>query len=87
MSVPFLGILESPLAMRRFNGWATVFWIIMIPISIATGWIALVTFLGAISLWALVAGHLGAWQSARVECKQQEDADVQEVLDVVKEKL
>jgi len=29
----------DPVFMRRVNGWLTIFWIAMIPISIITGWI------------------------------------------------
>ena len=29
----------DPVFMRRVNGWLTIFWIVMIPVSIATGWI------------------------------------------------
>jgi len=67
--------------MRRVNGWFTIFWIVMIPVSLATGWISSVTYVAVLSLWALVSGHWAAWQAARVEVHQDEDADVQEVLD------
>lgn len=71
----------SPIAMRRLNGWLTIFWIAMIPISLLTGWIGSVTYVAVLSLWALVSGHWAAWQAARVEVHQDEDADVQDVLD------
>jgi hypothetical protein len=76
----------DPVFMRRVNGWLALFWVVMIPISIWTGWITSVTYVAALSLWALVSGHWSAWQAARVEVKQQEDADVAEVLTAV-EKL
>ena len=57
----------------------------MIPISIFTGWISSVTYVAALSLWALVSGHWSAWQAARVEVRQEEDADVQDVLDKLDE--
>jgi len=78
---PLTALSTSPLAMRRVNGWLTIFWIAMIPISLATGWISSVTYVAMLSLWALVSGHWAAWQAARVEVHQDEDADVQEVLD------
>jgi type VI protein secretion system component VasK len=56
--------------MRRVNGGLTIFWIVMIPFSIATGWINSVTYVAALSLWALVSGHWSAWQAARVEVAQ-----------------
>jgi uncharacterized membrane protein len=64
-------IQGDPVFMRRVNGWLTVFWIVMIPVSIATHWISSVTYVAALSLWALVSGHWSAWQAARVEVNQQ----------------
>jgi hypothetical protein len=63
----------DPKFMRSVNGWLTVFWIVMIPISLATGWIHSITYVAALSLWALVSGHWSAWQAARTEVKQEED--------------
>lgn len=57
--------------MRRVNGWLTIFWVAMIPVSLVTGWIASVQYVAALSLWALVSGHWSAWQAARVEVTQQ----------------
>ena len=64
--------------MRRLNGWLTIFWIVMIPVSIATGWVHSVTYVSALSLWALVSGHWSTWQAARVEVAQQREADERE---------
>jgi hypothetical protein len=58
--------------MRRVKGWLALFWLVMIPISIATGWVSSVVYVSALSLWALVSGHWAAWQAARVEVKQDE---------------
>lgn len=66
-------IQGDPVFMRRVNGWLTIFWILMIPISIVTGWIDSVTYVAALSLWALVSGHWSAWQAARVEVAQAEE--------------
>lgn len=66
-------IQGDPVFMRRLNGWLTVVWIIMIPVSIITGWIHSVTYVAALSLWALVSGHWSAYQAARVEVKQDEE--------------
>jgi hypothetical protein len=60
--------------MRAVNGWQTIFWLVMIPVSLLTGWISSVTYVAALSLWALVSGHWSAWQAARVEVKQDEEA-------------
>src|SRR6187549_1552654 len=63
----------DPVFMRRVNGWLTIFWIVMIPVALLTGWINSVTFIAALSLWALVSGHWSAWQAARVEVEQQRE--------------
>jgi hypothetical protein len=65
----------DPVLMRRVNGWLTVGWIIMIPVSYGLGWLKSVTYVSALSLWALVSGHLSTWQAARVEVAQQEQID------------
>ena len=65
----------DPKFMRRVNGWLTLLWIAMIPISIEMGWLTSVAYVSALSLWALVSGHWAAWQAARVECEQQRQAD------------
>ena len=63
----------DPVFMRRVNGWLTMFWLAMIPISLATGWVNSVVYVSALSLWALVSGHWSAWQAARVEVAQAEE--------------
>jgi hypothetical protein len=67
-------IQGDPVFMRRVNGWFTLFWIAMIPFSMAMGWLHSVAYVSALSLWALVSGHWSAWQAARVEVEQQRDA-------------
>ena len=68
--------------MRRVNGWLTIFWLVMIPVSILTGWISKVTYVAALSLWALVSGHWSAWQAARVEVQQAEEMEKREKEDL-----
>ena len=72
----------DPVFMRRVNGWLTIAWIVMIPISLITGWVESVTYVSALSLWALVSGHWSAWQAARVEVQQQAEAREREKEDV-----
>lgn len=60
----------DPVFMRKVNGWLTILWIAMIPISLLLGWLDSVTYVSALSLWALVSGHWSAWQAARVEVAQ-----------------
>ena len=64
----------DPKFMRRLNGWLTIFWIVMIPVSLAMGWLNSVVYVSALSLWALVSGHWSTWQAARVEVAQQAEA-------------
>ncbi len=47
----------------------------MIPVSYELGWLKSVTYVSALSLWALVSGHWSTWQAARVEVTQQREAD------------
>jgi hypothetical protein len=75
-------IQGDPVFMRRVNGWLTVFWILMIPVSIVTHWISSVTYVAALSLWALVSGHWSAWQAARVEVKQEKEEEQEEKQDL-----
>jgi hypothetical protein len=63
--------------MRRVNGWLTMFWLGMIPVSLAMGWLKSVAYVSALSLWALVSGHWSAWQAARVEVAQQRELERQ----------
>ena len=67
----------DPVFMRRLNGWLTMFWIAMIPVSFELGWLKSVTYVSALSLWALVSGHWSTWQAARVEVTQQAEAQQQ----------
>lgn len=60
----------DPIFMKRVNGWFTIFWVVMIPISYEMHWLSSVTYVSALSLWALVSGHWSAWQAARVEVNQ-----------------
>ncbi len=64
-------VQDDPKLMRRVNGWLTLFWVAMIPVSMVAGWLSSVVYVSALSLWALVSGHWSAWQAARVEVNQQ----------------
>jgi hypothetical protein len=78
MKIPknlWASIQGDPVFMRRVNGWLTLFWLSMIPISYELGWLKSVVYVSALSLWALVSGHWSAWQAARVEVEQQKEAE------------
>src|SRR5689334_10559528 len=76
-----MGVIKSlwasvqgdPVFMRRLNGWLTICWLVMIPVSYSVGWLRSVTYVSALSLWALVSGHWSAWQAARVEVEQEKE--------------
>jgi hypothetical protein len=72
----------DPVFMRRVNGWLTIFWLVMIPVSLATGWVKSVVYVSALSLWALVSGHWAAWQAARVEVAQKQESERRASADV-----
>lgn len=75
----------DPVFMRRVNGWFTVFWLIMIPISFSLHWLNSVTYVSALSLWALVSGHWSAWQAARVEVNQDKESKKKDKEDIPKD--
>jgi len=68
----------DPVFMRRVNGWLTIFWLAMIPVSYELGWLKSVVYVSALSLWALVSGHWSAWQASRVEVAQAREMERQE---------
>lgn len=64
-------VMDDPVAMRKFNGWATVIWFIAaFPICFFLS--ESVAFLVFVSVYAVVTGHLSAWAAARVEVKQDQ---------------
>ena len=71
-------IQGDPVFMRRVNGWLTIVWIAMIPVSMVFGLLNSVTYVSALSLWALVSGHWSAWQAARIEVEQLAEARARE---------
>lgn len=71
-------VQNNPKLMQKANGWLTIFWLAMIPVSVITGWIHSVAYVSALSIWALVSGHWSAWQAARVEVQQQREQEERE---------
>ena len=71
-------IQGDPVFMRRVNGWLAIFWLAMIPTSFFFGWLSSVTYVSALSLWALVSGHWSSWQAARVEVAQERESQRQQ---------
>ncbi len=73
----------TPQRLRAFWLGVGLLTVLLWPIATFAGWINSSAFISHISLAALVLAAFGAWQSTRVEVIQDEDADVQDVLDVV----
>jgi hypothetical protein len=63
----------DPLTMQRLHGWATVAWLLAIPVSIllrdSLVWVVV------LSHYAIVTGHWSSWQASRVEVRQAESED------------
>jgi len=51
------------LSWRKVNAYKTIFYAVLIPLAIYTGWIYSVAFISVLSLVALVEGSLSAWRS------------------------
>jgi hypothetical protein len=79
-------IRREPTRMRQLQGWLTILWVVMIPVSLATGWVKSVTFVSALSLWALVASHGAWWAAASVEATQAEEDIAADVVEKIVDK-
>ena len=66
-----LRFLGGSVALRRFHGAATVFWVLMVVPSVLW-WRTSVPYLVMLSVYAVVMGHWSSWQSSRVEVRQEE---------------
>lgn len=67
-------LVLNPKKFMVLNAVMTVFWIVMVPVSIITGWVGTVEYVAALSIYALVAAHLSTYAAARTEVLQT-DAD------------
>ena len=57
---------DTGLFLKRFHGWATVAWAILLVPSLLW-WRESVPWLVTISVWANLVGHFSSWQASRVE--------------------
>lgn len=76
--------------MRNVNGFLTLFWVAMIPVSWAAGWLNSVTYVSTLALWSLVSSHWSTWQAARVEVaheRAQEELESDPLEDRVVQRL
>lgn len=56
--------------LKKFHGWLTVIWGILIPVSILTDLKTSLVWIVMMSVWANFVGHFSSWQATRVEVKQ-----------------
>ncbi len=71
---------KSAATLKSINGWLVVFWLANIPpvvvlyLTVGPDTFVRVTMLyvALISIWANVAAHFGAWETGRVEVRQEE---------------
>lgn len=68
-------VIENPVRFKQINGWLVIVWSTLVPISYVLGWLESVTYVSALSLYALITGHLSTWQAARVEVRQEQDEE------------
>jgi uncharacterized membrane protein len=74
-------LILNPRKFMVLNVVLTVFWIVMVPVSILTGWVSTVEYVAALSIYALVAAHLSTYAAARTEVMQDEaSAEIRETV-------
>jgi hypothetical protein len=62
---------NNPALMKRVQGWLTLFWLVMIPVSSITGLVKSVSYVSYLSLIALVLSQGAWWAAASVEARQE----------------
>lgn len=67
--------------MRKVQGWATLFWIVMIPVAGVTGLVKSTSFISYLSLIALVLSQGAWWAAASVEARQAAEDVAGEVVE------
>lgn len=60
----------NALHLRRFHFGATIGWALLVPVSVLTSLRVSVSWVVLMSAYANFVTHFDAWQSARVEVKQ-----------------
>jgi hypothetical protein len=59
--------LMNPENRVRVHNYAAIFWTLMIPLTIALKWYNSIPFLVAISLYAIITGHISSAEANRSE--------------------
>jgi hypothetical protein len=71
------GWLVEPTRFRKLNGYATLVWALMLPVSYFMGWVEVVVFISVISIYANFGAHLSTWAASRAEEMVRDDDSVQ----------
>jgi hypothetical protein len=74
-------MLNSPRFWKNFALFNIIFYIVLSIAAEFTGWVNDPAYISRLSEVALVLSSLSWWQAGRVEVKQYNDANVQQVLD------
>jgi hypothetical protein len=72
---------DNPALMKRVQGWMTLFWLVMIPVSGVTGLVKDVSYISYLSLIALVLSQGAWWAAASVEARQEAEDVPAEVVE------
>lgn len=49
----------------------TILWVVMVPVSLVTGWVESLVFISACSIYANAASHFSAWEGAGAKKEAQ----------------
>jgi hypothetical protein len=77
----FSAFENNPALMKRVQGWLTLFWLVMIPVSAVTGLVRSVSYISYLSLIALVLSQGAWWAAASVEARQEAEDVPSEVVE------
>jgi ABC-type protease/lipase transport system fused ATPase/permease subunit len=83
----FTAVVERVAVSTRGQGALTLAVIALVPVYIFAGWLTSIPALAIVTLATWVDGRVNSWIGARIARKQQEDADVSEVKELIENKL
>lgn len=69
LTANILSKLDDAVFLRKFHGYFTLVWGVLIPITIFTGLKGSIVWIALMSVWANFVGHFSSWQASRAEVK------------------
>jgi hypothetical protein len=66
--------MATALFWQRFNLTLTFFWMLLLVVSLVTGWVNSTAFISVLSIVALILASQSSWQASRVERKQDDQS-------------